>query len=137
MLRFYKATYLLLLLKFILFARLSNSLWGSDVLQLSEFINKSSILFYNFTEFIILLYTFLVIYLDRYKEYIACLSFNTFSGVLPAFTCVRAIGNLWSICLGHNILSCLLLEILDIWAKSKGQPSPYIVLNLASNAILE
>ena len=26
--------------------------------------------------------------------------------VLPAFTYARAIGNLWSICLGVNILNC-------------------------------
>ena len=33
------------------------------------------------------------------------ISFNRFSGLLPAFTYARAIGNLWSICLGVNILS--------------------------------
>ena len=30
--------------------------------------------------------------------------FSKFSDVLPAFTCARAIGNLWGICLGVNIL---------------------------------
>ena len=30
---------------------------------------------------------------------------SKFSDVFPAFTCERAIGNLWSICLGVNILS--------------------------------
>ena len=33
------------------------------------------------------------------------ISFSKFSDVLPAFTCTRANGNLWSICLGVNILS--------------------------------
>ena len=28
------------------------------------------------------------------------------SGVLPVFTCARAIGNFWSICLGVSILRC-------------------------------
>ena len=69
MLRFDKATYLSLLFKFILSERLSNSLWGSDVLLFSEFINIVSILFYNFIEFIILLYTFLVTSFSEYKEY--------------------------------------------------------------------
>ena len=81
MLRFDKATYLSLLFKFILSERLSNSLWQSDVLL--------------FSEFIILLYTFLVISFARNKEYIICLIwFSKFSDVLPAFTCASAIGNL-------------------------------------------
>ena len=33
------------------------------------------------------------------------ISFNKFSELLPAFTCARAIGNVWSICFGVNILS--------------------------------
>ena len=58
------------------------------------------ILFYNFIEFIILFYTFLVISFAPYKECIICLiSFSTFSDVLPAFTCARAISNLWNLCL--------------------------------------
>ena len=69
MLKFYKATYLSLLFKFILSVRLSNSLCGSDVLLFLEFINIVPILFYNFIEIIILLYTFLVIFFSRYKEY--------------------------------------------------------------------
>ena len=53
-----------------------------------------------------LLYTFLAICLDWYSEYIICLiSFNKLSELLPAFTCASAIGNLWSIYLGDNILS--------------------------------
>ena len=48
--------------KSILSARLSNSLKDSDVLLFLEFRNMVSILYYNFTEFIILLYTFLVIF---------------------------------------------------------------------------
>ena len=69
MLKFYKATYLSLLFKFILSVRLSNNLCGSDVLLFLEFINIVPILFYNFIEIIILLYTFLVIFFSRYKEY--------------------------------------------------------------------
>ena len=46
-------------------------------------------------EFMVLLYTFLVISSARYKEYMICLiSFITFSDVLLAFTCAGAIGNL-------------------------------------------
>ena len=40
---------------------------------------------------------------------ICLISFSKFSDVLPAFTCVRAIGNLSSICLRVNISSPLLL----------------------------
>ena len=44
---------------------------------------------------VILLYTLLVIYFARYKEYMICLvSLSKFSDVLPAFTCARAIGKL-------------------------------------------
>ena len=77
----------------------------SDVLQFSEFTNIVSTLFYNFIEFIILLYTRLVFSFARYKEYIICLIlFSKFSDVLPAFTCESAIGNLCSIYLGLNTL---------------------------------
>ena len=38
---------------------------------------------------------------------ICWISFSKFSYVFPAFTCASAIGNLCSICLGVNILSCL------------------------------
>ena len=41
--------------------------------------------------------------------------------MLPAFPCASGIGNLWSICLGLNIL----------------RPSPCFVLYLASGAIKE
>ena len=58
MLKFDKATYLFFLFKFILLERLSNSLCGSNVLLFQEFINIVSILFYNFIELIMLLYTF-------------------------------------------------------------------------------
>ena len=79
-------------------------------------IHKFSIhfLFYNFIEFIIFLYNFLVIYFSWYKEYMIWqISFSKFSDVLPAFTCARVISNLWSIYLGVNNLiplpfSCLL-----------------------------
>ena len=61
-------------------------------------------LFYNFIEFIILLYNFLVISFAQHKEYMICLiSFSKFSDVLPAFTPASAIGNLLSTCLGVDI----------------------------------
>ena len=56
MLKLDKAKYLSLLFKFILSLRLSNNLWESDVLLFSKFIKIVSVLFYNFIEFIILLY---------------------------------------------------------------------------------
>ena len=40
------------------------------------------------------------------------ISFSKFSDVLTAFTCARAIGNLWSICLRvhiSNLLACFSL----------------------------
>ena len=52
---------------------------------------------------------------------IRLISIINFSDAFPAFTCAIAIGNLWSICLGVNVLS----------------PSPYFVLYLASDTILE
>ena len=116
MLRLDKATYLSLLFKFIFPERLINSLWGSDVLLFSKFINVVSILFYNIIEFIVLL-CFLVTLLVRYKEYIICLIwFSKFSNIFPAFTCT--IGNPWGICLGVNIL----------------RPLPYFALYLASDS---
>ena len=48
------------------------------------------------------------------------INFVSFQGVLTAFTCARAIGNLWSICLGVNVLS----------------PSSWIDLYLASDTML-
>ena len=118
MLRFDKETYLSLLFQIILSERLSNSLWGSDVLLFSEFIDMTSILFYKFTEFIVLLYTVLVISFARYKEYMICLiSFCNFSDLLPAFTFARTVGNLWSVCLA-----------VTYW-----NPLPYFGLYLASN----
>ena len=67
---FDKATYLSLIYLttyisyFILSVRLSNSLLRSDILLFLEFINIVSILFCNFIEWMILLYTFLVIFLS-------------------------------------------------------------------------
>ena len=124
MLRFDKATCLLLLYKllFILSGRLSISVWGSDILLFPEFINIVSILYYIFIEFIILLYTFLVIYFAEYKEYmIWWIWFSKFSAVLPAFTCASATGNFWSICLEVSILN----------------PSPWVTLYLPLYAIVE
>ena len=68
----YKATHLSVLFKFILPETLRKSLQGSNVLLFLEFINMVhvvSILFCNFIEFIVLLYTFLVIFVSRYKKY--------------------------------------------------------------------
>ena len=127
-----KATYLSFIFKFIISKKLSNSLWGSDLLLFSEFINIVSTLFYNFIEFMILFYTFLVISSFRYKEYIIFLiSFSKFSDLLPAFTCASGIGNLWSNCFVVNILICLHSEILTTQAtrgKSKGIPLPFCCL---------
>ena len=100
--------------KFILSERFSNNLWGSDVLLFSEVLNIVSILFYNFIEFIILLYTFLVTSFSQCKKYVICLiSFSKFSDVLLTFPCAKAIGNLWSNWSGVNILSCLRSKTLQ------------------------
>ena len=69
MLRFDKATYQSLLFKFVFTEILSTELRGSDVLSTISRIDKCSTpSVYNFTEFIILLYTCLVISFARYKE---------------------------------------------------------------------
>ena len=87
------------------------------------------ILFYNFIKFIILLYTFSVISFAWCKKFVIWLiSFSKFLDVLHTFTCARAISNLWSICIGVNILSWLRSEALAIrpkWVKSKGCPFPW------------
>ena len=62
-------------------------------------------MYYIFIEFMILLHTFIVISLARCKDYmIRLISFTKFSHVLADFTCARAIGILWIIYLGDNIL---------------------------------
>ena len=79
-----------------------------------KFINAVSILFYNFIEFIILLYTFLVISFPWYKEYINVLILHIkFSDTLRAFTSVRTIGNLSRVSLEVNILRLEWSEILS------------------------
>ena len=79
MLRFDRATYLSLLVKFVLSERVSNSLWGSDGLLFPKFINIVSILYYKYNEFVILLYSSLVISFARCKEYMICsISFSKF-----------------------------------------------------------
>ena len=95
MLKFNKAIYLSLLFKFILSARLRNSLSGSDVLLFLEFVNIVFIFDATFIEFKILLYIYLVIIsFASYKEYLIFLiSFNKFSVVLPGFTCARVFFN--------------------------------------------
>ena len=97
--------YLSFLFKSILSVKL-NELVGVRCLTFFK-IHKYNIHFwyYTFIEFIILLYTFLVISFAWYKKYMICLIlFNMFSDVLPTFTCASAVGNLWSFCLGVNIL---------------------------------
>ena len=93
----------------------------------------------NFIEFIILFYTFLVISFAWYKEYITFLiSLRNFSHVLPAFTCTSAIGNLWNICLGLNILrlewsetlSCLRSETLAAQARSEKSVPSFVIGNI-------
>ena len=107
---------------------MNNSLWESDVLLFSEFINSACILFYDFVEFIILLHTFLVISFAKYKECTICLiSRSKFSNVLSAFTCVRAIGNLWSICFGFNLLTCLRSKTLATRAMFKVSSKSFTV----------
>ena len=81
MLRFDKATYLSLLFKFIfsvisvIFSvyenRLSDSLWGSDVLLFLEFLN----IVFIFVLYLYWIYyiAFLVISLAWYQEYMICL----------------------------------------------------------------
>ena len=87
-----------LLVKFILSARLRNNLCRSEVLLFHEFTNIVSILYFIYIEFILLLYTFVVISLARHKEQ------NVLPDVLPALTFESAVGDLWSVCLGADIL---------------------------------
>ena len=109
--------------KLILSERLSNSLWGSDILLFSEFINIVSILSHNSIEFIISLHHFFVISFVRNKEYLIWqISFSKFSDVLRAFTCASAIVNPWSICLGVSVLRGEWSETLARWAKSEERP---------------
>ena len=100
MVQFDKEIYLSLIFKFILSERLCNSLWVSDIVLFPGFI-----LYYIFIKCIILLHTILVFFFTWYREYmIWCISFNKFLDALTAFTCVSAIGNPWSNCLGVSIL---------------------------------
>ena len=95
--------YLLLLFNSILSERLSSSLWWSDVLLFSEVINIVSILLYFFIKFIILLYSFSIIYLRDAKNLLFA-TFSNLSDALPTLTSAKAIGYLWSICLRVKIL---------------------------------
>ena len=127
MLKFDNVTNLLLPFKFIVSVRLSNSSLGSDVLLFLEFINTVSILFYKYVKFIILLYNSLIISFAWYNEHMIWrISCSKFSDILPAFPYARSIDNLWSICLGVNILSCLQPETLAIQVKILGRPFPCI-----------
>ena len=103
-----KARYLSFFLKLILFGSLSNNLWGSDILLFLEleFLEKGiHFCIILLIEYVLLLYTVLVISFARYKKYMICLiSFSKLSDVLPIFTCARTIGNFSSIYLGVSIL---------------------------------
>ena len=79
---------------------------ATPVLSITVFwIHEYSIQFYICIDLTMLLYTFLVIFFYWYKEWTICLiSSNKFFGLLPAFICAIAIGNLLSICLGLNML---------------------------------
>ena len=139
MLRFDKATYLVLLLKSIWSKRLNNNLGVSEfyntITKLYYYtsiyrIHKYSILlFYNFDRFIMLLYTFLVISSSQYKKYMIWrISFSKFSDVLPAFTCASAIDNHWGICLGINILN--LFSCFEWNGALYSSPQPYYIMFL-------
>ena len=92
---------------------------------------------HTFIEFIILLYSFLVISFVQYKEYMIWqISFSKFSDVLTALTCTRAMGKLWSICLRVNIWAAYrdftFRDLSSMQAtrarrtKSKGWPFPCV-----------
>ena len=94
MLTFDNATYVSFLFKFILSLWLSNSLSGLTVPLFLEFRYIVSVVLYNFIEFIILLYTFLLTSVSLYNENMVWLiSFSKYPNVLPTFTCASAIGN--------------------------------------------
>ena len=106
MLRFDKVT-CLLFLYFILSTRLTNSQWGPTVLLFLELVNMVFIFviyLYWINYIVIFIFSKLICLIQRI--YITWrISFSKYFCVLPAFTCATAIGNLWSICLGVNILS--------------------------------
>ena len=120
--RFDNATYLLLLFKFVLSERLSNNIWGSDLLLFLEFINKYSLYIITLLNSLYSYIHLLVISFVRYKE---CMiwrsSFSRFTDVLPAFISARGIDKLWRICLELKISS----------------PSPWTDLYLILGTILE
>ena len=79
-------------------------MWVRSLL-FSEFINMVFV-FYICTYLIMLLYTFWsIILIDIKNKQFLWFSSNNYLELLPAFTCAKVVGNLWSICLGVNILS--------------------------------
>ena len=99
MLRIDKAIYLSLYFKKILSDRFSNGLWAADFYVFLELTNIVSTFYYNFVEFIVLLYTHLAISISWNKEYkVWEISFRKFSDVLPIFDYARTIGSHWDIC---------------------------------------
>ena len=127
MLRFDKTITFSPILKSSLSVSLSTKTFYFEVLLFSEFINIVSIVY---IDLIMLWYTFLVLSFDWYKEKTICLiSFSKLSELLPAVTCARAIGNLWSICLGINILS------LDWLVFKMPEPLDFIINILLATAL--
>ena len=95
-------------------------------------------MFYSFSEFILLLKSFLAFSLTCYKEYVIWRT----SDVLAAFTCAGAIGNLWSLCLEVNVVRDKnrsegreWLKIIAMQAKILGSLSPWVDLCLTSDII--
>ena len=86
--------------------RWSNSLWGSDILLFSEFINVTSTLFHNFIDYVVIYFSS-NFFSSIQRIYDLTVSFIKFSDVLAAFTCTSAVGNLWVIYLEVSILSPL------------------------------
>ena len=80
-------------------------------------------------DLIILLCSFLVICVEWYKEQtISLISYNKLCGLLPAFTSARAIGNLWSNCLGVSVLSPVPLVALFFDSDAIKEQSSYNVI---------
>ena len=114
MVGFDKAIYLFLLLKSISSVKLTNGLWGSDVLLLLEFTNIVYIfvLYLYWIQYIVIY--LLVISFARCKKYLIFLiTLGKFLNVVPVFSCPRAIGYLWNRFLGVNILRLEWFETLS------------------------
>ena len=130
MLWFDKATDLSLFFKFNLSERLSNSRCALDVLPFLEFIEVSSILYYNCIEFVILLHSFLVIYFSQSKEFkIWRISFSTFSDVLPAFTSTSVIGNFFIFLFFYFLFISIFIQVEICFNK-------FTISNIGKNTVI-